>query len=1167
MKIRPYKLQKGNNLWYRNITYFDPTKYNWEYNTKAGLKKGDVRGGFKSPWASPNAGLDPGRYTPTDLSPEYGTMGVEKSHFNYTKEVEGHPYYSEFTKALFDKDNKVTPVGMEYIRQSDDLLPQGHNARILNPDGTIKDSITVKLRDAHNRAPQIKTFNLKNPEELKAYIEHVRTDQTVGGRHNVFPKVGKRYFYYDDEGKTHWVNPEEAQNYEMFDTPDEGYDNNGVYWYDYQLKGPKDPNNPTNPNQKGQTAAEHHDGRYGIDLSKIKINPADVLGLGRLFGNLWNNNRVYNETLKGIRPNLQQTYRTHRQVYGDEASKQYMYGQAAQGESQASRAFTSDSVRQMAQQMEAKRIGDDLRTKGNLADNEMVKRTSDESNQHEWANTQRATELANYNLTETNKANAERHNLKAQKWSADWTSVDNALKEIQYRAMQRQAKKDAINDQIWTLQTQQDLAENQKLIDANNKLREALRNNDNDLNAKEVIDAKKERDRIYNNLMIEYYRLRPISAEKGTKITYKSKDDLLYKTARDAVAHFREMSKLSARALAQAKPKPVKLSSHPRKMQQGGVAPFTVYTPIALGGEQGASYGVGTTSSNSGSTKKKGDDTLDLIKELFKQVQGSGLPVDVNMLYKQFQGILNYHQAFGNELSTEDISSMYLQAMNQLNNIKYSKNEYDKAKTHAETNDAINEYVVTPSGKYIVQNKNGLSEASLSEIINNKLTPITNEELLYLRAYSPQLLGQRGDDFVKFINNGVGMSKIAAHIKSILPSIKNNEIKEDSFVSNKLRAGIQALQNAPEGDYKVTITDKNQKEQAKYALEYIIRMLPKNMKATLNINAAEQGIDPTSLLSKLIGSETGITRHVEYDPITGKGAKKDGEGNDKIKTNPLVAMQREIGGSPKRYELVTRDSNTKTAVNGTNYSSLPKVKSDMSVDQMLSVSGIDGILQGDKRGITFGDQEINPENLRDIMYANNGTNIIVTLPCKIVNGQKVVNLGVREAYERAEEKALKVNNNRQSPEFLKALGEELHKEKLDSLLDSNGYPNKNMFAQFLVVEAYTTDKVNFDKNSQYIEKVSNPDSSLEQRMKTALSTDNKKSNYDVDIKDHWFEWWGYDDIYRGTMFIPLNNNINAALNSLGSQTLTMEQQQDLEELYQISNKAANYNNNNSYEAE
>ena len=53
------------------------------------------------------------------------------------------------------------------------------------------------------------------------------------------------------------------------------------------------------------------------------------------------------------------------------------------------------------------------------------------------------------------------------------------------------------------------------------------------------------------------------------------------------------------------------------------------------------------------------------------------------------------------------------------------------------------------------------------------------------------------------------MSKIAEHIKSILPAIRSNEIKEDSFVSNKLKAGIQALQNAPDGDYKVTITDKN----------------------------------------------------------------------------------------------------------------------------------------------------------------------------------------------------------------------------------------------------------------------------------------------------------------------------------------------------------------------
>ena len=80
------------------------------------------------------------------------------------------------------------------------------------------------------------------------------------------------------------------------------------------------------------------------------------------------------------------------------------------------------------------------------------------------------------------------------------------------------------------------------------------------------------------------------------------------------------------------------------------------------------------------------------------------------------------------------------------------------------------------------------------------------------------------------------------------------------------------------------------------------------------------------------------------------------------------------------------------------------------------------------------------------MYSNDGGGTVVTLPCKIINGVKQVNLDVRDAYERAEQKALEVSKDRTSPVFIKALGEALQKEHLDSLLDSNGLPNKNMFA-------------------------------------------------------------------------------------------------------------------------
>jgi hypothetical protein len=79
------------------------------------------------------------------------------------------------------------------------------------------------------------------------------------------------------------------------------------------------------------------------------------------------------------------------------------------------------------------------------------------------------------------------------------------------------------------------------------------------------------------------------------------------------------------------------------------------------------------------------------------------------------------------------------------------------------------------------------------------------------------------------------------------------------------------------------------------------------------------------------------------------------------------------------------------------------------------------------------------------MYANSGRNAIVTLPCKIVNGVKQVNLAVRDAYEKAESEASKIAD-KNSVEYYKVLGEKLKKAHLDSLLDSNGLPDKNMFA-------------------------------------------------------------------------------------------------------------------------
>jgi hypothetical protein len=53
-------------------------------------------------------------------------------------------------------------------------------------------------------------------------------------------------------------------------------------------------------------------------------------------------------------------------------------------------------------------------------------------------------------------------------------------------------------------------------------------------------------------------------AKKGTALEYKKKDDLLYKTARDVVEHFRKMSKYSSDSYNRRPIKIEKLASHPK---------------------------------------------------------------------------------------------------------------------------------------------------------------------------------------------------------------------------------------------------------------------------------------------------------------------------------------------------------------------------------------------------------------------------------------------------------------------------------------------------------------------------------------------------------------------------------------------------------------------------
>ena len=73
---------------------------------------------------------------------------------------------------------------------------------------------------------------------------------------------------------------------------------------------------------------------------------------------------------------------------------------------------------------------------------------------------------------------------------------------------------------------------------------------------------------------------------------------------------------------------------------------------------------------------------------------------------------------------------------------------------------------------------------------------------------------------------------------------------------------------------------------------------------------------------------------------------------------------------------------------------------------MLTTSEIGNILDS-RLGITFGDQVINPDNLKDIMFSVGGGATFVTLPCKYENGHKVVNFAIKDDFDEAIKEASK----------------------------------------------------------------------------------------------------------------------------------------------------------------
>lgn len=592
------------------------------------------------------------------------------------------------------------------------------------------------------------------------------------------------------------------------------------------------------------------------------------------------------------------------------------------------------------------------------------------------------------------------------------------------------------------------------------------------------------------------------------------------------------------------------------KFQQGGTTPpFVAYQPVIVSDkrttatQEEALAAKATKDSQSGTLTSK--DLYTMLKEKLK-----GLPSDVNIAMNQLQQLEQLTQMDFDGSFTQNIESKYLSTLQTMNNLSFSRDQYDKAMETVKSNGGLNEAAIDQYGQVYVTNGKDFKLMSPDQAKQSGWTVVTNQDLLYMRANDASLAGN--DKILNIVNNGIGISQVTKMIQDSIGSLGTNSNSETAYATTQqgqliqgLNDFIKAAQETGQYDasvedlYKAQIINKTQAQQASQAIAYIYQTLPENAKALLKIRT-EGGTDKEALglVSQLVLSKTSEDKQFTVDLEGGptkKSMSKDANAGSKDSTDmktslPLQIMQ-DMGESDVAPITIDKGDGIQMSVYGSFFSAVTDKKGDTitntSLQNMLAQSGLQDIVKN-ARNITFGDQKLTPEQLSKITYNNTGV-VRAELP---VNEDGTVKLSVLDDFNAAMNEIKGLGNT--SPQQIQAIKAKYH---LDQYLKDDGTPNPKHTAPFILTEGYTTEK-NGIEDTAFVKHIKNPTDDQIQLIKDSLTVGTGKDAKvpDIDTFDWYnpFDWFGTENIYKATIYIPITNNVGAAVRG-GNQNLDYDE--------------------------
>lgn len=614
------------------------------------------------------------------------------------------------------------------------------------------------------------------------------------------------------------------------------------------------------------------------------------------------------------------------------------------------------------------------------------------------------------------------------------------------------------------------------------------------------------------------------------------------------------------------------------KFTQGGsaVPPLVSYEPVMIT-DDGTSEIDNTKESSKESSDLTDKDLLKMLEKL------DGLPNDMQVLTETLQNFY-IDQQYSPFPNTVNIASRYLQALFLMRTANFNRKQYDNAFNIVSNNGGINELAINERGQLICANRDGDFKYLLPEQLkdNPEYVPVYNAELLKMRAYSPELANN--NEVLSIVSNGIGMKSILELISKVITDLGSTTKVEEGFTSTSSKellnglkafqkASLEASKNGQNFDgtvnnlYKGKLLTQSQAEQAEAALRFIYRSLTPNAQTLLKVKASQPTEEGAiQMLGELIQSK--ITNRTEFtmtiDTPTSKttnGSPKSGT-FDAIKLDPVSLLQAGYGQKQTITILTGKGRQNGIQVPTVSMPIVSKDGQSMGVGTLSDVatSGFTGYL--DLENVTMGGVRIDPTGFQNV--AVNGTQLYTAyLPIDLEKYNDTGNIrpdiDMLKRLKVAQDEIKEGNITDKSK-----INQIYQKHKLPAMFDGNGNVLTN-YQKFALINGAAIQQA-FQENAEVAEWLSETtDENIVNNVLNIIQKGRGKEERIQFNKKNWYNGMfnSYDHVYKGTIFIPVNEDYFTYSAAMG-ESLTPGQAQDIEARQQatLREAAANKSYNN-----